>query len=98
MTRQRQFVADASHELRNPVAGIRTDLEAALCEDDADWPTVAREVLEVEARLETLPDDLLVLAAEDEGATASSRRSPESAPPGPTCGRLPHRRDRPSRR
>lgn len=68
VTRQRQFVADASHELRNPVAGIRTDLEAALCEaDDADWPTVAREVLEEEARLETLLDDLLILAAEDEG-------------------------------
>jgi signal transduction histidine kinase len=68
--RQRQFVADASHELRNPVAGIRTDLEAALCEgDQADWPTVARAVLDEEARLETLIRDLLVLAAEDESAT-----------------------------
>jgi signal transduction histidine kinase len=70
VTRQRQFVADASHELRNPVAGIRTDLEVALCEGDrADWPTVARAVLAEEARVETLIDDLLVLAAEDEGAT-----------------------------
>jgi signal transduction histidine kinase len=69
VTRQRQFVADASHELRNPVAGIRTDLEVALCEGDrADWPTVARAVLAEEARVETLIDDLLVLAAEDEGA------------------------------
>jgi len=67
--RQRQFVADASHELRNPVAGIRTDLEVALCEGDrADWPTVAQAVLAEEARLETLIGDLLVLAAEDEGA------------------------------
>jgi signal transduction histidine kinase len=71
VTRQRQFVADASHELRNPVAGIRTDLEVALCEGDrADWPTVARAVLAEEARVETLIDDLLVLAAEDEGAPA----------------------------
>jgi signal transduction histidine kinase len=68
VTRQRQFVADASHELRNPVTGIRTDLEAALCEGDrADWPTVARDVLAEEARLEALIRDLLVLAAEDEG-------------------------------
>jgi signal transduction histidine kinase len=68
VTRQRQFVADASHELRNPVAAMRTDLEAALCEGDrADWPTVAREVLAEEARVEALIGDLLVLAAEDEG-------------------------------
>jgi signal transduction histidine kinase len=68
--RQRQFVADASHELRNPVAAMRVDLEAALCEGDrADWPEVARTVLAAEARVEGLIGDLLVLAAEDEGAT-----------------------------
>jgi len=68
-TRQRQFVADASHELRNPVAAMRADLEAALCEGDrADWPDVARAVLAEEARVEALIGDLLVLAAEDEGA------------------------------
>lgn len=65
--RQRQFVSDASHELRSPVAAIRTDLEVALVEgDDADWPTVARAVLSEEARLETLLGDLLVLASDDE--------------------------------
>jgi len=68
-TRQRQFVADASHELRNPVAAMRADLEAALCEGDrADWPDVARAVLAEEARVEALIGDLLVLAAEDESA------------------------------
>jgi len=71
VTRQRQFVADASHELRNPVAGIRTDLEVALREGDrADWPNVARAVLAEEERLETVIGDLLVLAAEDEGAAS----------------------------
>jgi len=69
ITRQRQFVADASHELRNPVAAMRIELEAALCEGDlADWPEVAHTVLATEARLEGLLSDLLVLAAEDEGA------------------------------
>ena len=40
-TRQRQFVSDASHELRSPVAAIRTDVEVALREGErADWPVV----------------------------------------------------------
>ena len=44
--RQREFVADASHELRSPVAVIRTQLEVALRRgDDTDWPAVAHRVL-----------------------------------------------------
>lgn len=72
--RQRQFVSDASHELRSPVATIRADLEVAQLEGaGADWPAVATSVLREEARLERLIDDLLVLAAADEGA--STRRA-----------------------
>jgi signal transduction histidine kinase len=69
--RQRHFVSDASHELRSPVAAIRSDLEVALHEGDrADWPTVARAVLVEEGRLETLLADLLVLASDDEAESA----------------------------
>ena len=72
--RQRQFVSDASHELRSPVAAIRTDLEVALHEGrHADWPTVARAVLTEEARLETLLGDLLVLASDDENSSLGPR-------------------------
>ena len=40
--RQREFVSDASHELRSPVATMRTDLEVALRDPDhADWPELA---------------------------------------------------------
>jgi signal transduction histidine kinase len=71
--RQRQFVSDASHELRSPVAAIRTDVEVALREGDAaDWPAVGRAVLVEEDRLERLLGDLLVLAADDEGSTAAA--------------------------
>ena len=52
-TRQRQFVSDASHELRSPVTAIRADLEVALAEGErADWPAVATAVLAEESRLE----------------------------------------------
>ena len=72
--RQRQFVSDASHELRSPVATMRADLEVAQMEGTrADWPAVAAAGLREEARLERLIDDLLVLAAGDEGA--APRRS-----------------------
>lgn len=71
--RQRQFVSDASHELRSPVAAIRTDLEVALHEgEQADWPTVASAVLAEEGRLETLLGDLLVLASDDETAAVGT--------------------------
>jgi len=66
-TRQRQFVSDASHELRSPVTAIRADLEVALAEGErADWPAVATAVLAEESRLEALLADLLILAAGDE--------------------------------
>jgi signal transduction histidine kinase len=71
-TQQRQFVSDASHELRSPVAAIRTSLEVARrTADRADWPAVADTALAEESRLEALLDDMLLLAAQDEnGATA----------------------------
>ena len=65
--RQRQFVADASHELRSPVAAMRAQLEVGLAHPDAtDWPDVARRALDEEGRLETLVTDLLFLASTDE--------------------------------
>lgn len=75
--RQRQFVSDASHELRSPVAAIRADVEVAQLEGTgADWPAVAASVLREEARLERLIDDLLVLAAADEGGAPPGRPVP----------------------
>jgi signal transduction histidine kinase len=73
-TRQRQFVSDASHELRSPVTAIRTDVEVALREGErADWAAVGSAVLAEEERLERLLDDLLTLAAADEDSGAARR-------------------------
>ncbi len=67
-TRQREFVSDASHELRNPVATSKTQLEVALAHPgQADWEATARTVLEEQDRLGGLVDDLLMLARLDEG-------------------------------
>ncbi len=66
-TRQQRFVADASHELRSPVAAIRTELEVAQrTAGPDDWPAVADRLLAEEARLEAVITDLLLLASLDE--------------------------------
>ena len=61
--RQRAFVADAAHELRSPIAALRTELEVALAHPDAVDPhDTAREALVEVERMGRLVDDLLVLA------------------------------------
>lgn len=60
---QRRFVADASHELRSPLAAIRAELEVGLARGaDTNWPATANEILLDEARMERLVTALLVLA------------------------------------
>jgi signal transduction histidine kinase len=66
-TRQRRFVSDASHELRSPVASIRTQLEVALRRPDReDWAVIAQRVLAEDERLEQAVADLVELARLDE--------------------------------
>jgi signal transduction histidine kinase len=66
--RQRAFVADAAHELRSPIAVLRTELEVQLAHPGAvDPDETAREALVEVERMATLVDDLLVLARLDEG-------------------------------
>ncbi len=65
--RQRQFVSDASHELRSPLASIRTNLEVALHNPArADWPAVAQRALSEDVRMEDTVSELLDLARLDE--------------------------------
>ncbi|MDQ1710251.1 MAG: hypothetical protein QOG49_1636 [Frankiaceae bacterium] len=70
---QREFVADAAHELRSPIASVRTQLEVALATttDAAGWAAVGRDVLTDVERLGRLAEDLLLLAKLDAGATTS---------------------------
>jgi signal transduction histidine kinase len=71
-TRERQFVADASHELQSPLAAFRTQLEVAARSDSVDWPALTRDLLADADRLEALTRDLLVLAKLDAAGTQPS--------------------------
>jgi signal transduction histidine kinase len=71
--RERRFVSDASHELRSPIANIRTEIEVALHHPEfADWPTVAHDVLAENDRMGRLVQELLLLARADEGSLLPS--------------------------
>jgi signal transduction histidine kinase len=61
--RQRAFVADAAHELRSPIASLRTQLDVAAHVGEAA-PVIDLQT-DVE-RLARLADDLLLLARADE--------------------------------
>ena len=62
---QRRFIHEASHELRNPLAVLRTNVEVTLDDPEADEAEL-RRALEVVAassdRMSKLVDDLLVYA------------------------------------
>ncbi|MGK7913813.1 MAG: sensor histidine kinase [Synechococcus sp.] len=70
--RLKQFTADASHELRSPIASIQTNVQVALSNTDLhendrnNWLIVER----LSQRLGQLVDDLLFLARQDTRAIA----------------------------
>jgi len=62
---QQQFLADASHELRNPLAIIRTNADLALSDPDPQQDELRQAVVVVKRasdRMARLVDDLLALA------------------------------------
>lgn len=75
--RERAFVADASHELRSPLAMLRTELELMARDRPAgtELDAATASAIEETERLGSLVDDLLLLSRADErrlalGATA----------------------------
>lgn len=68
--RLKQFTADASHELRSPIAIIQTNVQVALADPNPD-PQMQQHHLKVVERLTRrlgrLVDDLLFLARQDSG-------------------------------
>lgn len=70
--RERRFVSDASHDLRNPLSGLQMQLELALEEppDSADWKPMVRSALGDARRLNDILVDLLALSKLDSRAPA----------------------------
>lgn len=66
---QRQFIADASHELKTPLTVILTNAE--LMQTDPD-PQYARSVLTMAGRMRSLVESLLDLARVDNGAVRTA--------------------------
>jgi signal transduction histidine kinase len=62
VARERSFSADASHQLRTPITGLRVRVESALLSPDADLRAALEESLVPIDQLESTVEDLLALA------------------------------------
>jgi signal transduction histidine kinase len=73
---QKEFIANASHELRSPLTVIRSQVEVALANPDTDpdeLRATAETVLEATVRTEALLDGLMVLARSQRGLVTRDR-------------------------
>jgi signal transduction histidine kinase len=70
MEHERAFLADASHELRNPLAVLKGELEVALAEDGSrtQMRDALRSATEETDRVVALAEDLLILARAEHDA------------------------------
>ena len=74
--RLKQFTADASHELRNPIAVIQTNVQVAIADDDPEFQRSQLEAIErITRRLGRLIEDLLFLARHDGGIANQKREA-----------------------
>jgi two-component system heavy metal sensor histidine kinase CusS len=75
--RQERFVADAAHELRGPLAAMRSTLEVAVSQDRSslEYRETLEDVLEAVRHLSKIANDLLVLAESSETSAPRIREA-----------------------
>jgi signal transduction histidine kinase len=74
---QRQFVADASHELRTPIAIIRGEADVTLRREsrsEAEYRDALTVIRDESVHLTKIVDDLFLLARVDAGRSTAARR------------------------
>ncbi|WP_433479217.1 sensor histidine kinase [Spirillospora sp. CA-142024] len=80
LEKQRRFASEVSHELRNPIAGLRARLEEAqLYPDQTSMDELVEEALHDVRRLEAIVTDLRLLSQAEatNGDNGSGGRKPE---------------------
>lgn len=80
--RQQQFVADAAHELRGPVAAVQSSLEVALSRERTprEYQSMIEDVLRETRQLTRLTNDLLLLAEGGAESSSATHTALELAP------------------
>ena len=75
--RERAFTADVAHELRTPLAGLRTTIEVALAdgETDGERAEALSDCLDITVRMQAMVETLLTLARLDAGEAASPQET-----------------------
>lgn len=72
---QNRFIADAAHQLRTPLAGLKTQIELALRQNDAKNTAVAiQNLLASTDRITRLVNQLLALARNEPNAEGAMRK------------------------
>ena len=73
--RERRFTADVAHELRTPLAGIRSTIEVSLsrARDSSEYKKSLSDCLEIVENMQTMVNNLLTLARLDAHQTAFRR-------------------------